>query len=183
MSKLPLTPQHVQAVLNAMGFKTEIVFFESTTATSQQAADQIGCELGQIVKSIAFMVDGQPVLVLTSGDQKVDDRKLARHFSVGRKKVKTAKVEELIEIFGYEPGSVPPVGHRVVGIPLLIDATLQRYETLYAAGGAHNAIFAVSYSLLVHKTKGLVMDVVEENDLSEAMRMISEMTDADQLSE
>lgn len=70
MSKLPLTPQHVQAVLNAMGFKTEIVFFEATTATSQQAADQIGCELGQIVKSIAFMVNGQPVLVLTSGDQK-----------------------------------------------------------------------------------------------------------------
>lgn len=70
-----------------------------------------------------------------------------------------------------------------MGIPLLIDATLQRYETLYAAGGAHNAIFAVNYSLLVHKTKGLVMDIVEENDHSETMRMISEMTEADKSSE
>ncbi|MFZ4827712.1 MAG: YbaK/EbsC family protein [Phototrophicaceae bacterium] len=180
MPKHPLTPQHVQAVLDSLGLKTQIIFFEETTATSQQAADQIGCQLGQIVKSIAFMVDGQPVLVLTSGDQKVDDRKLARHFGVGRKKVKTAKAEELVEIFGYEPGSVPPVGHRVVGIPILIDATLQRFETLYAAGGAHNAIFAVGYSILVHKTKGLVMDVVEENELSEAMQMIADMTDEDQ---
>ncbi|MGV2437959.1 MAG UNVERIFIED_CONTAM: hypothetical protein LVT10_26295 [Anaerolineae bacterium] len=88
MSKHPLTPQHVQAVLELLGLKTQIIFFEETTATSQQAADQIGCELGQIVKSIAFMVNGQPVLVLTSGDQKVDDRKLARHFGVGARRSK-----------------------------------------------------------------------------------------------
>lgn len=183
MFKQPLSPQHVQAVLDSLGLKTQIIFFEETTATSQQAADQIGCELGQIVKSIAFMVNGQPVLVLTSGDQKVDDRKLARHFGVGRKKVKTAKQEELVEIFGYEAGSVPPIGHRVSGIPLLIDATLERFETLYAAGGAHNAIFAVGYSMLVYKTKGVVMDVVEENELTETMQMIADMTEDDQASE
>ena len=157
----PLTPQDVQNALDQQNLNIRIRFFDTPTATSQQAADNIGCQLGQIVKSICFVIDGtQPVIVLTSGDQKVDDRKLAELYNVGRKKVKAANPEQLVEIFGYEPGSVPPFGHRNP-IPTYIDDTLQRFDQLYAAGGAHNAIFPITLDQLVAATGGEVLTVVK----------------------
>ncbi len=155
----PLTPDDVQAALDQLGTGIQIQFFDTPTATSQQAADNIGCELGQIVKSLAFLIDGQPVIILASGDQFVDDRKLADWFSVGRKKVKTAKPEQCIEIYGYAPGGVPPLAHRTSGLTVLIDDALQRYEQLYAAGGAHNAIFPIATAQLVEITQGQIVDV------------------------
>ena len=157
---LPLTADDVQIALDTLNLGVKIHFFETTTATSQQAADGIGCELGKIVKSICFLVDAQPVIVLTSGDQKVDDRKLAELYNVGRKKVKAANAEQLVEIWGYEPGSVPPFGHRRK-IPTYIDSTLRRFDQLYAAGGAHNAIFPITLDQLVAATGGTIAFVVK----------------------
>lgn len=158
----PLTAAHVQAALDQLGLALEIRFFEESTATSQQAANNIGCELGQIVKSLAFTVDGAPILVLTSGDQQVDDRRLAALYDVGRKKVRIAKPELVIEVFGYAPGGVPPLGHRTTGFPIWIDESLQRYETVYAAGGAHNAIFAIPLATLAEITGGTFAAVVKD---------------------
>lgn len=162
----PLTPDDVQAALNNLRLNTTIHFFETTTATSQQAADNINCELGQIVKSICFLIENQPIIVLTSGDQKVDDRKLAALYNVGRKKVKAADAVQLVEIYGYEPGSVPPLGHRSK-IPTYIDQTLGRFDMLYAAGGAHNAIFPITLAQLEVATDGTLMDVVRAADANE----------------
>lgn len=156
----PLTPTHVQSVLDLLAFGIQIRFFDETTATSQQAADNVGCELGQIVKSIAFIVEEQPVIVLTSGDQRVDDKKIAAHYNVGRKRVRVATHEELVAIYGYEPGSVPPLAHRTNGIHVYIDETLQRFDQLYAAGGAHNAIFPVTLPQLLQMSSGKLMDLV-----------------------
>lgn len=155
----PLTTTDVQAALDQLGLGIQIRLFDSSTATSQQAADNIGCELGQIVKSLCFIIDGQPIVVLASGDQRVDDRKLAEFYGVGRKKVKIASVEECVAIYGYEPGGVPPVGHRTPGLPIYIDDSLQRYEMLYAAGGAHNAIFPITLAQLTAATGGMIADV------------------------
>jgi len=161
----PLTPQNVQAVIDRVMPGTQIIFFENTTATSQQAADNIGCLLGQIVKSICFLVEledrREPIIVLTSGDQKVDDRKIADLYGVGRKKVKVATADELVEIYGYPPGSVPPFGHRQP-IRTYIDQTLSRWDQLYAAGGDHNAIFPITLAVLVSTTGGELRDVVRE---------------------
>ncbi|MBZ0290977.1 MAG: YbaK/EbsC family protein [Anaerolineae bacterium] len=155
----PLTPAHVQQALDQLDTGIEIRFFDTPTATSQQAADNIGCELGQIVKSIAFLVNDVPVIVLASGDQFVDDRKLAAHYGVGRKKVKSASADQCVEIFGYAPGGVPPLGHRTPGIQVFMDESLQRYDQLYAAGGAHNAIFPVQIDQLQVITDGQFLDV------------------------
>lgn len=155
----PLTPNDVQTALDRLGLGIKIRFFDTPTATSQQAADNIGCELGQIVKSICFMVDDQPVIVLASGDQKVDDRKLAEIYNVGRKKVKAGTPEQLVEIWGYEAGSVPPFGHRS-RVPTFIDSTLRRFDELYAAGGAHNAIFPITLPQLVAATGGEIRFMV-----------------------
>lgn len=160
----PLTPADVQAALDQLDPSIRIRFFESTTATSQQAADNIGCELGQIVKSICFMVDQQPVSVLASGDQRVDDRKLAALYNVGRKKVKAATAEQCIQIWGYAPGGVAPQPHRTPNIPIYIDDSLQRYDLLYAAGGDHNAIFPITLAQLITWTKGIVADVVKKGE-------------------
>jgi prolyl-tRNA editing enzyme YbaK/EbsC (Cys-tRNA(Pro) deacylase) len=157
----PLTPADVQKALDAWGFGIQIRFFEESTATSQMAADAIGCELGQIVKSLAFMVDGQPIIVLTSGDQKLDDKKLAALYNVGRKKVKPATADQCIHIYGYAPGGVPPLGHRTPGLPVYVDESLKRYTQLYAAGGAHNAIFPITLDQLERISGGRFADVVK----------------------
>ena len=159
----PLTTADVQRALDELGTGIQIHLFEASTATSQQAADNIGCELGQIVKSLAFLIDGNPIIVLASGDQYVDDRKLATLFNVGRKKVKTASAEQCISIYGYAPGGVPPLAHRTTGLPVYIDDALTRYEQLYAAGGAHNAIFPITLDQLRQITGGQVVDVWREN--------------------
>lgn len=159
-----LTPEDVKNALRAANLDTEIRFFESTTATSQQAADNIGCELGQIVKSLCFMInDEQPVLVLASGDRRVDERKLAVLYDVGRKKVRAANAEQCAAIFGYAPGGVPPLGHRTAGIPVYVDDSLKRFTRVYAAGGAHNAIFPVELADLVRATGGQFTDVKRDD--------------------
>lgn len=167
----PLTPDDVQAVLAQHGLNTPIQFFENTTATSQQAADNIGCQLGQIVKSICLIVQTeageQPILVMTSGDQKVDDRKLADRYGVGRKRVRVATPDECIAIYGYAPGSVPPLGHRAPNIHSYVDQTLARFDLLYAAGGAHNAIFPITWAQLQAATGGQIMDVVKVQTMQE----------------
>ncbi|MBC7871772.1 MAG: YbaK/EbsC family protein [Chitinophagaceae bacterium] len=157
-----LTPADVQNALKRLNLDVKIQTFEASTATSQQAADAIGCELGQIVKSLAFIIDDQPILVLASGDQRIDDKKLAAIFNVGRKKVKTATAEECVSIYGYAPGGVPPFGHRISGLPTYLDDSLQRYEQLFAAGGSPNAIFPLTLTQLVAATGGQFADVKRE---------------------
>ena len=130
----------VQAALDRLRLDIEIVTFDRSTATSQQAADNVGCELGQIVKSLGYMINkATPALVLTSGDQTIDERKLAALYAVGRKKVRMMNAEQCLAILGYRPGGVPPIGHRSDGIDLYLDETLKRFETVYAAGGGANA--------------------------------------------
>jgi len=158
-----LTPADVQTALDQFSTGITIRFFENSTATSQQAADNIGCELGQIVKSLAFIIDEKPILVLASGDQRVDDKKLAAIYNVGRKKVKTASPEQCVEIYGYAPGGVPPLAHRTQGLPIYIDDSLKRYEQLYAAGGAHNAIFPITLNQLQQITGGQFAEVAKRD--------------------
>ncbi len=162
----PLTPEHVKKVFSEKGVEIELRFFEASTATSQQAADNIGCELGQIVKSLCFMVETAegtvPILVLASGDQRIDDRKLAEYYQVSRKKVKVATPEECLTIYGYIPGSVPPLGHRQENLPTFIDLSLRRFPQLYAAGGAHNAIFPIQLDVLQQATQGQMFDVIRD---------------------
>ena len=149
-----LTPDDVQRAIFEAQIHTEIITFRDSTATAQQAADNIGCELGQIVKSLAFLINGEPILVLVSGDQVAHDRKIADVFGVGRKKVRMANAQQCIEIYGYAPGGVPPLGHRTPNIPVYIDENFQRYDLLYAAAGSANTIFPITCAELVKVTQG-----------------------------
>ena len=158
-----LSPKDVESALQQFELTIEVMEFEDSTATSQMAADNIGCELGQIVKSLGFMINKDyPILVLTSGDQIVDDRKLATLLEVGRKKVRMMSAEQCIEILGYAPGGVPPIGHRTNGFAIYIDEMLKRYETVYAAGGSAQTIFPIPLETLQNITQATFADVVKE---------------------
>lgn len=158
----------VQSALDRLKLGLSVQVYDETTATSQQAADRIGCELGQIAKSILFIIDGQPVVVVASGDQRVDDRKLAALFNVSRKKVKIATAEQCVEITGYAPGSVPPLAYRQSDLKVLLDHQLQRFDQLYAAAGAHNAIFPVRCDQLPQVTGAEFANLYREADSTPA---------------
>lgn len=154
------TPDDVQAALEALGLDIQVQTFVEATSTAPEAAAAIGAELGAIVKSLCFVVDGNAVVVLTAGDQRVDSRKVAAYYGVGRKKVKIADADTTIQATGYAPGGVPPVGHAT-SIPILIDSMLGRYETVYAAAGSPHSIFPVAFDTLVEMTGGQVLDVAQ----------------------
>ena len=158
-----LTPQHVKDALNEFDFDIRYLTFDESTATSELAAEAIGCTVAQIAKSICFMIDkSYPILVVTSGINKVDDRKISDLENVGRKKVKIAKPEECIEIFGYAPGGVPPVGHRTEGIKIYLDDDLQQYADVYAACGTSNHNFGITPEQLAIVTGGTWQDVKKD---------------------
>jgi Cys-tRNA(Pro) deacylase len=155
----PLQPQHIQAALDRLGLDIKVHIFTTSTATSQEAADSAGTELGSIVKSLCFLVEGRPVVLLVAGDQRADDRKVAAWYGVGRKKVRMADPDTTLQATGYAIGGVPPVGH-IQPLPVLIDSTLARYETVYCAAGSSNAIFPIPFEQLVQITGGSVADIV-----------------------
>jgi prolyl-tRNA editing enzyme YbaK/EbsC (Cys-tRNA(Pro) deacylase) len=154
----PFGPEYVKTVLRRLDPTIEVLHFDATTFTSQDAADAIGCELGQIAKSLCLFADGNPFVVVMSGDHRVSDAKLAKRFQVGRKKIKIAKRDECIEVFGYEPGGVSPVGHRTAGVPILLDETLRRWEEIWAAAGSSNDNFMLTFDQLRRITDGEVLD-------------------------
>ena len=152
--------QDVQLALEHLQLKIEIIVFDRPTATSQQAAENVGCVLGQIVKSLGFLIQkAKPILILASGDQSIDDRKLASLFQVGRKKVRMMSPEQCMSILGYWPGGVPPLGHRRANIPVILDESLRRYDIVFAAGGAENAIFPIKLASLQQVTRADFADI------------------------
>ncbi|MFW5828296.1 MAG: YbaK/EbsC family protein, partial [Alkalispirochaeta sp.] len=84
--------------------------------------------------------------------------KLAARFGVGRKKIKIATRDQCVDIFGYEPGGVSPVGHRTAGTPVLLDESLRRWTEIWAAAGSSNDNFKVTFAQLRRITGGEVID-------------------------
>ncbi len=149
-----MTPQQrVQAELDALGLDARVVEYAASTATAAEAAAAAGCELGQIVKSLVFFADGRPALALVAGDQQVDTAKLASLLGVGRKKLRMGAPGEVLGLTGYPVGGVSPVG-SLTRCDIVVDETLKRFETVWAAAGAANAIFAVPTGELVVKVEG-----------------------------
>ncbi len=149
-------PQRVQAALRRLGVEIEIVELEASTRTAQQAADAIGTELGSIVKSLVFLADGQPIVVLVAGDRRADPAKLKA--LLGARRVMIANAEQVRKASGYAIGGVPPLGHETP-LPVWIDQSLGRFETVYAAAGGPRSIFPIGYTKLVKLTGGQAADL------------------------
>jgi Cys-tRNA(Pro) deacylase len=152
------TAQRVSEAARQSGLKIEIKEFEATTRTAEDAARAIGCTVAQIVKSLLFVVDGQPVITLVSGPNRLDEKKLAALRGVGKKKVKRANADIVREATGFAIGGVPPFGHQT-SLATYIDQDFWQFEVIWAAAGTPNAVFAITPDELVRVTAGAVADL------------------------
>ena len=148
----------VRAALAAAGVDVQVVEFAQSTRTAQDAARALGTSIGQIVKSLLFLADGRPVLVLASGANRVDTAKVARLAGAARVEKATADVTR--DATGFSIGGVPPVGH-LDALPVYVDAALLAYDVVFAAAGTPHAVFPIAPSALVRVTAGTVGDVAE----------------------
>lgn len=148
----------VQKALLELGLAAHVQEFPQGTRTAQEAADAIGTTLGQIVKSLVFLADGRPLLVLASGKNRVDMGKLAR--AAGAARIERADADRVRAATGFAIGGVPPVGHATP-LETYIDEDLLSYEIVYAAAGAPTAIFPITPPDLVRVTGGRVTELAQ----------------------
>ena len=112
-----------------------------STRTAVDAAAACGCELGQIVKSLVFVVDGEPTMVLCAGDRRVATASLGAD-------VRSATADEARAATGFSIGGVPPLGHERE-LPTVVDASLRRFERVWCAAGTPHAVFEVRLDALL----------------------------------
>ena len=151
----------LQLVLRDGGLDIAVVELEESTATAPQAAAAVGAPLGSIVKSLIFIAAGEPLLVLVAGDRMADGKRLAKLLGISKKKVRIARAQEVEAVVGCSPGGVPPVAHTQP-LRTLIDHSLSRFETVWAAAGAPNALFPIAYTDLLALTAGEVVEITKQ---------------------
>ena len=146
--------RRVQAALAEAGSQAQVIALASTARSAEDAAASIGTPLGSIVKSLVFTVAGAPVMALVAGDRRCDPKALAR--ALGREgRVRRADADAVRASTGFSIGGVAPVAHETP-LPVAIDASLGRFETVYAAAGHPHCVFATTLSELERLTGGTV---------------------------
>lgn len=157
MSQLSDSAQRVQDILAAHGVTGRVVELPDSTRTAQQAAEAIGCDVSQIVKSLLFKTreEERPVLILTSGSNRVDLKKVGRALDVT---IVKADADFVRDRTGFAIGGVPPVGH--IDPPITcIDEDLLQHEEIWAAAGTPFAVFRLTPDELLEIAPGQVLAV------------------------
>jgi prolyl-tRNA editing enzyme YbaK/EbsC (Cys-tRNA(Pro) deacylase) len=160
MSQEPSPHPRFAAALSGLGISgVDIRAFPEATRTAAQAAEAIGCELSQIVKSLVFAADGEPVLVLMDGASRVDVRLVRAELGAGT--VERANADLVRAATGYAIGGVPPFGH-ITRMTVLADRGLLSHEVVWAAAGTPHTVFALGPKALIAHAGGSVVDVREQ---------------------
>jgi len=146
MSSLHPTAQRLQDRLHGLGLDVDAVVLPDSTRTAAEAAAACGCELGQIVKSLVFVVGGEPAMVLCAGDRRVDTASLGDG-------ARPATADEARAATGFSIGGVPPLGHERP-LPTLVDASLRRFDRVWCAAGTPHAVFEVRLDALLAAMPG-----------------------------
>ena len=146
----PSANERFSAAATRLGLEPDIVQFPEDTRTAAQAAAALKCELGQIVKSLVFKCEEQPVLALTAGDRQVDTEKLGALCggTIGKADAKIVR-----EANGFAIGGVPPFGHASQ-LSCWIDQNIYRYEMAWGAAGTPDTVFAMQTADLVRLSGG-----------------------------
>ena len=149
--------QKVQGVLRSLGYSGEVVVFSDSTRTAAEAAEAVGCQVGQIVKSLVFKgkQTQRPVLVEASGSNRVNERRISEE--VGEP-IEKADADFVRQHTGFAVGGVPPVGH-VEAIDTFIDEDLMQYDEIWAAAGNPHAVFRLTPGELQAMTGGKVVGI------------------------
>ncbi|MDI3403480.1 YbaK/EbsC family protein [Streptomyces cavernicola] len=160
-------PRFAEA-LSELGLESvlsEVRAFPDATRTAAQAAEAVGCALGEIVKSLIFAADGVPVLVLMDGASRVDMELVRRE--LGAEKVTRPGADVVRETTGYAIGGVPPFGHRT-RTRVLADRGLLDHDVVWAAAGTPHTVFPMDPKALVAHAGGTLVDVREAAKAPEA---------------
>jgi Cys-tRNA(Pro) deacylase len=157
MSTLSPSAQKIQDLLYSLGYNYAVIEHAESTRTAQEAADRAGCELGQIVKSLIFQgkASGKPILVLTSGANRVDEKRISEYAA---ESIRRADVDFVRTVTGFAIGGVPPIGHNQK-METYLDEDLQQYSFIWAAAGTPNSIFELTPSDLQKMTNGKTVEV------------------------
>jgi prolyl-tRNA editing enzyme YbaK/EbsC (Cys-tRNA(Pro) deacylase) len=151
--------QRVADALRAAGIDVEIKELSASTRTAEEAAAAIGTSVPSIVKSLVFLADGDPILALVSGSNRLDTNRLGA--ALGRS-ISRADAAAVRAATGFAIGGVPPLGHSTA-IDVLVDRDLLQYDVVWAAAGTPHAVFPIGPDELVSATNGRVIDLkVEE---------------------
>jgi prolyl-tRNA editing enzyme YbaK/EbsC (Cys-tRNA(Pro) deacylase) len=151
--------ERVSSFLRESGVEARIHEFPDGTSSAQDAADAVGCELGQIVKSLVFVCDERAVLALVPGDRRGDPAKIAR--AVDAQSARVAKAQEVEDATGFAPGAVAPFPlPRVEAV--FIERTLLSQPVLWIGAGSDRHMASLSPTELLRLSRGRPMDVVEQ---------------------
>ena len=153
----PASAPSALKVQGVLGPSYEVLEFDAGTRTAADAAAAIGCSVAEIAKSLLFRArdSGRPVLVVASGVNRVDEKKVAALIG---EKIARADADFVREMTGYAIGGVPPVGHATAPLTL-IDSDLMTFAAIWAAAGTPNAVFRLTPAELVKLTGGQVAEV------------------------
>ena len=127
--------EKVREYFRTQGIEDRILEFDVSSATVELAARAVGCEAARIAKTLSFMVDGAPVLIVAAGDAKVDNPKYKRQFAAKAKMLTAAEAAELV---GHAVGGVCPFAVNP-GVKVYLDVSLKRFGTVYPAAGSSNS--------------------------------------------
>ncbi|MEZ5219024.1 MAG: YbaK/EbsC family protein [Ilumatobacteraceae bacterium] len=156
MSDVHPNVTRVVEAARARGLTIEPRRFPDGTKTAQDAADAIGVQLGQIVKSLIFAVDGEVVLAYVSGANQLDEKKLAA--AAGGLKCSRVDADQVRTATGFPIGGVPPFGH-LTHLPIFIDPDLLQYDEVWAAAGTWHDVFGIEPHQLVEASGGMVVEL------------------------
>ena len=147
--------KEVKSYIDKNGINAEIIMFEAEQAkTSASAAEHLGCEVAQIAKSIVLKAES-PILVIISGEMRVDLKKLSE---VIEEKAKLASPEYVLEKVGFIIGGVPPMGFDKP-VRILMDKSVERFAEVFSSGGSRESILRISVDELKNATKCELVDV------------------------
>ena len=152
---IPPAAARVQGALQALGVDCEVIVLAESARTAAQAAAACGVAVGQIVKSLVFLAGDEPILVLVSGANQADERRLG---DLSGQTVRRADADVVRGATGYAIGGVPPVGHPRA-LRVFIDRDLLAYDRLIAAAGTPHAVFPITPADLCRVTGGSVTDL------------------------
>ena len=155
-----LGPIELCQFIQAHRITGEILYLSVPTPTVETAAQAVGATTEQIIKSILFTVDEQPVLAIACGTSNISRRAIADVFGVGKKRVKLASAEAVHDISGYEVGAMPPFGHHQQ-LATLIDKHVFDSSESYAGGGAENTLVRLNPQEILRVTGAKVLDLLD----------------------
>ena len=145
------------------GIKAEIVHLERATLTVADAAEVMGVQPEQIIKTVLFLADGEPVLVIASGLARIAWKRLADYLGVSRRRLKTGDAEQVQAVTGYVVGSVPPFGHKAK-LRTIVEQLVYDQAVVYGGGGEINALMKIETAVLRQIVGHETADLADEKN-------------------